>query len=161
MIIVLCMSDLAFVNLSQWYGFAPLFIYFLAVGSFITFYANKIILSYSYLMTIITLRYLMSYFVDLPVGYLVGTAVAFNNYVFAFHMITDPKTSPSSWRGQIAFGIFIAFLDFIFRYMEIVFAPFLALFIACALRALIPSEYFEIKNLKKFISFTGLQKSAS
>ena len=49
--------------------------------------------------------------------------------LFTFSMMPDPKASPPTRRGRIAWGLSIAVLDGIMRYMEIRYSMFYALFI--------------------------------
>jgi hypothetical protein len=49
--------------------------------------------------------------------------------LFTFYMVTDPKTSPASLRGQLAFGAVVGALDSALRQQQVNNAPFLALFI--------------------------------
>jgi len=49
--------------------------------------------------------------------------------LFIFFMITDPKTTVGSKRGQALVAFLIAALEAIFRLMQFVYAPFYALFI--------------------------------
>lgn len=56
--------------------------------------------------------------------------------LFTFYMITDPRTTPSSVRGQIAFGASIAaFYGLIIGY-HITFTMFFAVTLVCGLRGL-------------------------
>jgi len=57
--------------------------------------------------------------------------------LFTFSMLPDPKTSPPTSRGRIAWGLSIALLDGILRYREIRYSMFFALFFHCALLPLI------------------------
>jgi Na+-transporting NADH:ubiquinone oxidoreductase subunit NqrB len=52
--------------------------------------------------------------------------------LFSFVMLPDPKASPPTRNGRIAWGVCIAVLDGIMRFFEIRYSPFYALFIACA-----------------------------
>jgi len=56
--------------------------------------------------------------------------------LFSFFMITDPKTSPASFRGQIAFGIGLGLIDIWLQLSFAVFSLFYALFLVCLLRGL-------------------------
>jgi Na+-transporting NADH:ubiquinone oxidoreductase subunit NqrB len=49
--------------------------------------------------------------------------------LFVFFMITDPKTTVKSYRGQIAVAFLVAFAEFLFRLGESVHAPYYALFV--------------------------------
>lgn len=64
--------------------------------------------------------------------------------LFAFYMITDPKTSPASLRGQLAFGAMVGALDSVLRQYQINNAPFLSLFI---LASAMPSARYALESL--------------
>lgn len=53
--------------------------------------------------------------------------------LFTFSMMPDPKASPPTRRGRIAWGISIAVMDGIMRYFEIRYSMFYALFIHTAM----------------------------
>jgi hypothetical protein len=55
-------------------------------------------------------------------------------FLFTFFMITDPKTSPASRRGQIGVALAIALLDFGLNLVQSVFTFFYAAFIVQAAR---------------------------
>lgn len=46
-----------------------------------------------------------------PTFFWPSTLLAPSSLIFTFHVISDPKTSPSTLKGQIAFGVCIALLD--------------------------------------------------
>ena len=49
--------------------------------------------------------------------------------LFTFFMVTDPRTTVKSTRGQILVVILVAFVEMLLRLAEVVYAPFYALFI--------------------------------
>jgi hypothetical protein len=49
--------------------------------------------------------------------------------LFIFFMITDPKTTVRSKRGQCLVVFLVALLEMVMRLQQIVYAPFYALFI--------------------------------
>jgi hypothetical protein len=49
--------------------------------------------------------------------------------LFTFFMVTDPKTTVRSVRGQIFVVFLVALLETVLRLNEVVYAPFYALFI--------------------------------
>ena len=53
--------------------------------------------------------------------------------LFTFSMLPDPKTSPPTPRGRIAWGLSIAVMDGVLRYLEIRYSMFFALFAHCAI----------------------------
>lgn len=52
--------------------------------------------------------------------------------LFSFSMLPDPKVSPPTPRGRMLWGLSIAVLDGMMRYLEIRYSMFFALFIHCA-----------------------------
>jgi Na+-translocating ferredoxin:NAD+ oxidoreductase RnfD subunit len=62
------------------------------------------------------------------------TGVAF--ILYTFYMVTDPATTPSGTRAQIAFGAAVAFTYGLLMVSHIVFGLFFALSIVCAGRGL-------------------------
>lgn len=52
--------------------------------------------------------------------------------LFSFVMLPDPKASPPTPRGRMAWGFSIAVLDGVMRYFEIRYSLFYSLFIHCA-----------------------------
>jgi hypothetical protein len=53
--------------------------------------------------------------------------------LFTFSMMPDPKASPPTRRGRVAWGLSIALLDGVLRFLEIRFSMFYALFIHTAM----------------------------
>jgi Na+-translocating ferredoxin:NAD+ oxidoreductase RnfD subunit len=49
--------------------------------------------------------------------------------LYIFFMITDPKTTVRSYRGQILVAFLVALVEAIFRLLEWVHAPYYALFV--------------------------------
>lgn len=62
------------------------------------------------------------------------TGVAY--VLFTFYMVPDPGTTPSTTRGQIAFGASVGLLYGVFMAMHVVFGVFVALFVVCFTRGL-------------------------
>lgn len=57
--------------------------------------------------------------------------------LFTFSMMPDPKASPPTRRGRILWGLSIALLDGLLRYLEIRYSMFYALFVHTALLPLV------------------------
>jgi len=53
--------------------------------------------------------------------------------LFTFSMMPDPKASPPTPRGRVAWGLSIAVLDGILRYLEVRYSAFYALFVHTAM----------------------------
>lgn len=96
--------------------------------------ANKIPLALSYLTSSVSLAFIHFFLSqEKSLQFLVGRCFNATALIFAFHMITDPKTSPAKMRAQILFGISIAVLDYILHLNKISFARILSLAIVSAL----------------------------
>lgn len=76
----------------------------------------------------------------LPHELMMMTGPAF--ILFSFYMITDPMTSPSSKRSQIAFGLGIAAVYGLLMWLHIVFAIFFSVTIVAGIRG----AYMVIEN---------------
>lgn len=57
--------------------------------------------------------------------------------LFTFFMVTDPKTTVRSKRGQVLVVFLVAFVEMLLRLNEVVYAPFYALFIVGPLALLV------------------------
>lgn len=73
----------------------------------------------------------------LPVGTLLGVKPLWilapemntSTLIFSCLMMTDPRTTPSSPRGQWAFGFATGALHLCLRYVQVPYSPFIALFV--------------------------------
>src|SRR5688572_30663752 len=79
---------------------------------------------------------LRSLFFDTPFGaaLIPMTGVAF--ILYTFYMVTDPATTPTGRRDQIAFGLSVAAVYGMLMVTHVVFGLFFALTIVCAVRGL-------------------------
>jgi Na+-translocating ferredoxin:NAD+ oxidoreductase RnfD subunit len=86
----------------------------------------------------ITLAYVASFFVFAIVRSLItGSSYAAEvapitgpmYQLFALFMITDPKTTVSTWWGAVIVACFVAFVEMFLRLAEVIYAPFYALFL--------------------------------
>lgn len=77
---------------------------------------------------------LRSLFLNTPIeaGFVPMTGVAF--ILYTFYMVTDPATTPSGRRDQIAFGVGVAAVYGVLMVAHVVFGLFFALTTVCALR---------------------------
>ena len=53
--------------------------------------------------------------------------------LFTFSMLPDPKTCPPTRAGRVGWGLSIAVMDGVLRYLEIRYSMFYALFVHCAM----------------------------
>jgi Na+-translocating ferredoxin:NAD+ oxidoreductase RnfD subunit len=59
--------------------------------------------------------------------------------LFIFFMVTDPKTTVHSTRGQLVVALLVALVEAILRLAEVVYAPFYALFLVGPIALLVES----------------------
>lgn len=128
--------DVAMMSAGQWLGSVPMMIFFLVMGIVVSTAANRWILSLVYISTFVLLRFLKHEMTGINLYFLIGPILSVSGFIFTFHMSTDPKTSPDSKLGQVIYALALAFLDFYFREMQILFSSVLALVLVCALRAI-------------------------
>ena len=55
--------------------------------------------------------------------------------IFAFLMLTDPRTTPELPARQWAFGVGVAVVHLCLRYLQVPYSPFIALFVAAGVRS--------------------------
>ena len=138
MLACLCLfSDDLMMSGGQWLGSTEMMIFFALMGAFVSIVANRWVLSLVYITTFLGIRLVMHEMTGLNMQYLIGPILSVAGFIFTFHMITDPKTSPASIKGQVVFGLSLAFLDLYLRQKQIIFASVLSLGIICAVRALL------------------------
>jgi hypothetical protein len=101
-------------------------------GSFLnTRFTKRIPLIVTWLSAFVVQAFVRSVVFGLPfaAGLIPMTGVAF--ILFTFYMVTDPATTPSTTRGQVAFGIAIAAVYGLLMALHVVFGLFFALTIVC------------------------------
>ena len=102
---------------------------FFAAGVVTVIIARQTLISFSWIAGFILFAFIRSSFTD--VSFLVNLLPILGPsfLLFSFHMISDPATTPKKPSAKIAFAIAVAALDAVFRYKEIPYGNFYALFI--------------------------------
>jgi len=137
LLFALCVfSDNSMVTAGQWLGSVPMMLFFAAFGIIVSTMANRWVLSLVYISSFVILRLIKYEMSGINLYFLIGPIISVGGFIFTFHMITDPKTSPNSRWGQAIFGVSVALLDFYLRESQIIFASVLALSAICAVRAI-------------------------
>ncbi len=126
--------DIIHIHMRQWAIPLPLYVVMFFLGSFVTVVNRKWRLTLSYLLAIVVLRALWGVATGHSLAYAIGAIASLNTLIFAFHMITDPKTSPKSEHGQLVYGLMLALVDFGLRTGEF---PFSAILSICLVNALV------------------------
>ena len=141
------------------------------IGTIILIRVNRLAITLSFLISYILFNYLFIGNSDpmWNLDYFISKLYSISFIVFIFFMLTDPKTTPSSIKLQIFFGILIALLTTLFNlFLGIrVWNQFLALFISSLIfipiyRNLKSSDYKKIILLSiivfSFVTYISLQK---
>lgn len=120
------------IHLRQWPIPSEYYLFMLCLAICVTIVNDKWRLTLSYLGVVIVLRALWSYFTNHSYAYGLGVILSQTTLIFAFHMITDPRTSPRCGRGQLLFGTLIGVVDFCIRWAELPFSAIIALCLVTA-----------------------------
>jgi Na+-translocating ferredoxin:NAD+ oxidoreductase RnfD subunit len=113
----------------QWGNYlAPLLVIWI-LGTIIIWRARRIHISATYVASFFLFAFLRSWITGQPWQSEIAPITGPMYQLFVFFMITDPKTTVKTTLGQVIVIFLVAFAEFIFRLMQVVYAPFYALFI--------------------------------
>ncbi|WP_053217792.1 RnfABCDGE type electron transport complex subunit D [Virgibacillus senegalensis] len=132
----------------QWSNGLLLMGIILALGIVVTAVAKRLSIVLSFLISFVVFAYLRNALFGLPLYAAVGPLLGASFQLFAFFMITDPKTTPNSMKSKILFGITVAFIDALFRIQGIPTPQFYALFIT-SIVIVIPYRYLAARSQKQ------------
>jgi enediyne biosynthesis protein E5 len=112
----------------QWGNYiAPLLVIWI-LGSIIIWRAHRFHISATYVVSFFVFAFLRSWITGDPWQSEIAPITGPMYQLFVFFMITDPKTTVKTKWGQCVVAFLVAFAEFIFRLMQVVYAPFYALF---------------------------------
>ena len=113
----------------QWgnYLWPMLVIWFL--GSVIIWRLKRFHITFIYVVSFIAFAFLRSWMTGSPWQSEIAPITGPMYQLFIFFMITDPKTTVRSKKGQCLVVFLIALLEMVMRLHQVVYAPFYALFI--------------------------------
>lgn len=116
------------------FGHSPwLFLWVASLGVLVAARSRRLDIALAYVSTFLLGAWARAW---LSGGSFLTAASAATNIVFlmfAFHMMTDPKTVPESRSLRLVFGVFVGVLDAVLRRYGVVNAPLYALFVALGL----------------------------
>lgn len=99
------------------------------LGSAIIWRVRRFHICATYVLSFLAFAFLRSWLTGNPWQAEVAPLTGPMYQLFTFFMITDPKTTVSSKRGQILVAFLIALVEMILRLMQSIYAPFYALFL--------------------------------
>ena len=97
----------------------------MGLGILVTVLARRWLVSLTYLGS----QLVMAFFLEMPKIVVIGSELGVAGLLSTFFMITDPRTSPKSWRQQIAFGGIIGLTSIFLKGEGVMLPQFFALFI--------------------------------
>jgi Na+-translocating ferredoxin:NAD+ oxidoreductase RnfD subunit len=113
----------------QWGNSLPPMIVIWALGSLIIYRLKRFHISATYVASFLLFGLLRSWVTGHGFQAEIAPITGPMYQLFVFFMITDPKTTVRSKRGQCAVAVGIAFVEMILRLFEVVHAPYYALFL--------------------------------
>jgi Na+-translocating ferredoxin:NAD+ oxidoreductase RnfD subunit len=99
------------------------------LGSVIVWRVGRLHISATYVMSFLALSFVQSAVTGNPWLAIVAPITGPMYQLFIFFMVTDPKTTVGSKRGQMLVVFLVAVVEMILRLNEVVYAPFYALFL--------------------------------
>jgi len=116
------------------FGDSPwLFAWTVSLGALVTWRSGRLDIALSYAATFLAGAAVRSF---LSGGRFLTAASPATNivfYMYAFHMMTDPKTTPDTRSRRIVFGALVGLVDAVLRWNGVVNAPLYALFVVLGL----------------------------
>jgi Na+-translocating ferredoxin:NAD+ oxidoreductase RnfD subunit len=119
---------------AQWSGSMLVVMLVLIVGGFTSFRVSRWDLVVSFIVGFCLMAFIEQAITHSGYAFVYGPTLGAAFQIFAFSMLTDPKTTPQTRLMRIVFGLAVAVLDGILRLMNIQNSPFIALLCisACA-----------------------------
>jgi Na+-translocating ferredoxin:NAD+ oxidoreductase RnfD subunit len=121
----------------QWGGSWPVVALVFALGLVLMSRVNKVPLVLAFWGVYAAGALLRAQLTHMPAEITLWATVSGGAFMlFSFFMITDPKTSPASFKGQILFGVALGLVDLWLQLSFAVFSYFYALFLVTLARGL-------------------------
>jgi enediyne biosynthesis protein E5 len=113
----------------QWGNYLLPMMVIWALGSVIIWRLRRFHITGTYVVSFIAFAFLRSFITGSPWQSEIAPLTGPMYQLFIFFMITDPKTTVRSKKGQCIVVFLVAFAEFLLRLDQVVYAPFYALFI--------------------------------
>lgn len=109
-------------------------------------------ISLAYVLVFILGLFFRSWYLDVPLAVAAAPLSSVVFYLFIFLMLTDPPVTPSTLKGQVAFGAATGVLDLLFRLNQEKYAGFYALFIMTSVYVFIKAQNFDYLFFRSIIN---------
>lgn len=126
--LILASNSVAILSIQWGNNLWPMLVIWI-LGFFIVWRVKRFHISATYVVSFFVFALIRSWIVGDPFLAEVAPITGPMYQLFTFFMITDPKTTVSSRKGQYIVVIVIAALEMVFRLFNFIYAPFYALFI--------------------------------
>jgi len=113
----------------QWGNYLLPMLVIWALGSVIIWRLRRFHITGIYVVSFTAFAFLRSYITGSPWQSEIAPLTGPMYQLFIFFMITDPKTTVRSKKGQCIVVFLVAFAEFLLRLHQVVYAPFYALFL--------------------------------
>ncbi len=127
-ILVLAPSSVAALSI-QWGNNMWAMLVIWIVGSISIYRLKRFHICFTYVVSFLLFAWIRTWFTGDPLLAEVSPITGPMYQLFVFFMITDPKTTVQSKKGQYLVAFLIAFVEMFFRLGQAVYAPFYALFV--------------------------------
>ena len=113
----------------QWGNYLLPMLVIWVLGSVIIWRLKRFHITFTYVVSFLAFAFLRSWIAGSPWQSEIAPITGPMYQLFIFFMITDPKTTVRSKKGQCVVVFLVALVEMIMRMYQIVYAPFYALFI--------------------------------
>jgi len=113
----------------QWGNYVPPMIAIWALGSIIVWRVRRLHITATYVASFLAFAFLRSWVTGNPWQAEIAPLTGPEYQLYIFFMITDPRTTVRSVKGQCIVAFSIALVEMVMRLNQVVYAPFYALFL--------------------------------
>lgn len=126
-VVIYCFPWLSAAVPGQWRSSPELLLVMAATGLYVSYMADRFWVAVAFLAGFSVICFTRAHVTGAPVIFVAGPCLGAPQILFAFHMVTDPRTSPAPRKQQLLMGAVVGAFDEILRWATIVNAPFIAL----------------------------------
>lgn len=112
---------------AQWSGSMLIVMLVLLIGGFTSFRVSRWDLVLSFIAGFSGMALVEQLLTQRGLAFVYGPVLGAAFQIFAFSMLTDPKTTPETRRMRLVFGLAVAVLDGVLRLVDVQNSPFIAL----------------------------------
>jgi Na+-transporting NADH:ubiquinone oxidoreductase subunit NqrB len=121
----------------QWGNFLAPMLVIWALGAAIIYRLRRFHITGTYVVSFLALAFLRAWMTHAPWQSEVAPITGPEYQLFIFFMITDPRTTVRSKKGQCIVAFLVALVEMILRLDQVIYAPFYALFLVGPLALLV------------------------